>query len=144
MGQDYRPSFLMSLSPIMQPHPHSESDTMGFAANAQQIAGGSLEGLQVQKRILSSCRWETWWGLFKAAPLGPCLGPTLPPQPQAMSPGISLPRLLLQAFTGSPVSCCFLVPRLWGEDLVRPGGEGGGRKRLIWNKLKSLLCAALK
>lgn len=28
---------------------YSESDAMGFAANAQHIAGGSLEGLQVPK-----------------------------------------------------------------------------------------------
>lgn len=115
-----------------------------FNLGAQQTAGGSLEGLQIQKRALSSCRWGTWWGLFKAGPLEPLPGANSPTPAPAMSPGISLPMLLLQAFTGSPVSCGFLVPRLWGEDPVRPGAEGGGRKRLMWNKLKSLLCAALK
>lgn len=120
MNQDNRPSFLMILLPTVQPDPPLRAWYTGlchlyFNLGAQQTAGGSLEDLQIQKRVLSSCRWETWWGLFKAATLEPLPGANSPSpalgyvswyqSPQAAPSGIPQQGLQLPAAASLSPGC---------------------------------------
>lgn len=99
---------------------------------------GVFRGSAVSKKGPFFLQVETYWGCSRWT--------SRPPSPSCLS----CPSLWTMSGghqpcqEALPASCCSSVPSLCGEEPVISWAEGGGIKRLIWNKLKSLLCVALK
>ena len=84
-------------------------------------------------------------GFIRGAHLEPpILGWLSVPSPGPYLVGSFLPGCPSRPSAGSPASCYSSVRSLCKEEPVRPGAEGRGMKRWIWNQRKSLLYAALK